>query len=97
MELSKRSNAKLEEANEEELRQNKAIGELIYCPIPYKISSSILITQLSANFLNLDISIINGMTLEELIAKVEHEKLYDETDMAQIEGTIRSGVLNYDS
>merc|ERR1719204_1869486 len=68
MELSKRSNAKLEEANEEELRQNKAI----------------------ANFLNLDISTINGMTLEELIAKVEHEKLYDETDMAQIEGTIRA-------
>ena len=32
MELSKRSNAKLEEANEEELRQNKAIGKLIYCP-----------------------------------------------------------------
>ena len=28
MELSKRSNAKLEEANEEELRQNKAIGKL---------------------------------------------------------------------
>ena len=35
MELSKRSNAKLEEANEEELRQNKAIGELIYCPIKF--------------------------------------------------------------
>ena len=33
MELSKRSNAKLEEANEEELRQNKAIGKLIYCPL----------------------------------------------------------------
>ena len=45
MELSKRSNAKLEEANEEELRQNKAIGELIYCPTPFKISSFILITQ----------------------------------------------------
>ena len=45
----------------------------------------------------MDISTINGMTPDELIAKVEHEKLYDETDMAQIEGTIRSGILNYDS
>lgn len=68
MELSKRSNAKLEEANEEELRQNKAI----------------------ANFFNLDISSINAMTTDELKAKVEHEKLYDETDMAQIEGVIRA-------
>ena len=45
MELSKRSNAKLEEANEEELRQNKAIGELIYYLTPYKISSFLVMTQ----------------------------------------------------
>ena len=32
------------------------------------------------------------MTTDELKAKVEHEKLYDETDMAQIEGDIRSGI-----
>ena len=34
MELSKKSNAKLEEANEQELRQNKAIGKSIECTLP---------------------------------------------------------------
>ena len=87
----------LEKANEEELRQNKAIGELLYCPTPYKISYFILITQCSANFLNLDISTINAMTPDELIARVEDEKYYDETDLARIGRTIRSGILNYES
>ena len=32
------------------------------------------------------------MTTDELKAKVDHEKLYDETDMAQVEGAIRSGI-----
>ena len=40
----------------------------------------------------MDISTVNSMTTDELKAKVEHEKLYDETDMAQIEGDIRSGI-----
>merc|ERR1712212_1363850 len=66
MELSKRSNAKLQEANEEELRQNKTF----------------------ASFFNVDVSTINLMTSDEIIQKVEKEKLYDETDMAQIEGEI---------
>ena len=35
MELSKRSNAKLEEANEEELRQNKAIGKEMNAGVPF--------------------------------------------------------------
>ena len=46
----------------------------------------------SAKFFNLDTSAVNSMTTDELKAKVEHEKLYDETDMAQIEGDIRSGI-----
>ena len=45
-----------------------------------------------AKFFNLDISTVNSMTTDELKAKVEHEKLYDETDMAQVEGAIRSGI-----
>ena len=40
----------------------------------------------------MDTSAVNSMTTDELKAKVEHEKLYDETDMAQIEGDIRSGI-----
>ena len=37
------------------------------------------------------------MTPDELIAKVEDEKQYDETDMARIGRTIRSRILNYES
>ena len=40
MELSKRSNAKLEEANEEELRQNKAIGKEINAGVPFLVQES---------------------------------------------------------
>ena len=86
MELSKKSNAKLEEANEEELRQNTAIGRSNYL-LCFKTYPN-----LTANFFNLDVSIINSMTTDELEAKVKHEQLYDETDMAQIEGVIRSRI-----
>ena len=37
------------------------------------------------------------MTPDELIARIEDEKDYDETDLARIGRTIRSGILNYDS
>ena len=37
------------------------------------------------------------MTPDELIARVEDEKYYDETDLARIGRTIRSGILNYES
>ena len=70
---------------------------LLYLLYIFFLKWILTVTPFSANFLNLDISTINAMTPDELIAKVEHEKLYDETDMAQIEGTIRSGILNYAS
>ena len=65
---------------------------------PYKISyglqrsRNVWLNIFPAKFFNLDISAVNSMTTDELKAKVEHEKLYDETDMAQIEGDIRSGI-----